>query len=441
MKKKIAFLLITALLTATHPVFATDTGKIKNQVEENKDKIDVLEQEKNNVEQNKKTLNSELAAIIKRIQTTSKEITSLTSTIQTKENHISKKIQDIQVMVTRIGELEQEIDRQKAEITLQEQELKKQEDLLAARVRAAYKSNSVANIIFTLIESKSIVDFTERLLFIERMAMKDQEIMALIDDIIEDLETKKGLLEKDQLEAKETQVTLEKEKIQLEKEKMELVGEKEKLEREIQNQRNLENEKKNLIDNLSEEERRIASEIGDIMDENEALEAEIQRIILEAQEKARREEEERKKAEEESKGNSGTPSDNPAQSQGFVKPVNGRLTSPYGYRTHPIYGDRRFHTGVDYGAAHGAGVFSTKTGTVIRVSYDSGYGNYIIVDHGKGISSLYAHLSGFAVRNGQKVEQGQTIGYVGSTGASTGPHLHFEIRLNGSHRDPMDYLN
>ena len=95
---------------------------------------------------------------------------------------------------------------------------------------------------------------------------------------------------------------------------------------------------------------------------------------------------------------------------------------------------------MDYAAGYGVPVASTRSGTVILAKYHASYGNYIIVDHGDGVSSLYAHLSGFAVGYGQRVSQGQTIGYIGSTGTSTGPHLHFEIRVNGVHRNPSDYV-
>jgi murein DD-endopeptidase MepM/ murein hydrolase activator NlpD len=121
-------------------------------------------------------------------------------------------------------------------------------------------------------------------------------------------------------------------------------------------------------------------------------------------------------------------------------PCSGTVVSPFGYRIHPILGYRKMHTGIDIAAAYGVTLRSSAAGTVIYASWMGGYGNVIIVDHGDGLSTLYAHQSRLAVGNGARVSRGQTIGYVGSTGFSTGPHLHYEVRVNGNPVDPMRYL-
>jgi murein DD-endopeptidase MepM/ murein hydrolase activator NlpD len=137
----------------------------------------------------------------------------------------------------------------------------------------------------------------------------------------------------------------------------------------------------------------------------------------------------------------GSPTGSPTYTGGqFVWPANGPVTSPYGYRTHPIFGDSRLHTGVDIGAAYGSAVFAASGGTVVFASTMSGYGNAIVVDHGGGVATTYNHLSGFSVSAGSGVSRGQTIGSVGCTGYCTGPHLHFEVRIGGSPVDPMPYL-
>jgi murein DD-endopeptidase MepM/ murein hydrolase activator NlpD len=131
-------------------------------------------------------------------------------------------------------------------------------------------------------------------------------------------------------------------------------------------------------------------------------------------------------------------------------PVPGfyRITSPYGYRIHPILHTRKLHTGIDIGKngdsdpISGAAIVSAGAGTVIFAGYRSGYGNTVMVDHGDGVVTLYAHqpAGGIRVGNGENVEKGDRIGTVGSTGYSTGPHLHFEVRVNGEPKDPMPYL-
>ncbi|MEM1292380.1 MAG: peptidoglycan DD-metalloendopeptidase family protein [Cyanobacteria bacterium P01_H01_bin.162] len=124
----------------------------------------------------------------------------------------------------------------------------------------------------------------------------------------------------------------------------------------------------------------------------------------------------------------------------FVFPVNGRITSGFGYRRHPILGTSRLHAGVDFGAPQGTTIYAADSGSVIYAGWYGGYGRTVIVDHGGGITTLYAHSSRLFVSVGQAVTQGQAIAAIGSTGLSTGPHLHFEVRQNGNPVNPMAYL-
>lgn len=121
-------------------------------------------------------------------------------------------------------------------------------------------------------------------------------------------------------------------------------------------------------------------------------------------------------------------------------PVGGPVTSPFGWRIHPIFGDRRLHTGIDLGSVAGASIHAAGNGTVILAGSWGGYGRTVVIDHGGGLSSLYAHQSSIAVSEGQSVLAGDVIGYIGCTGFCTGPHLHFEVREVGAPVDPLHYL-
>ena len=122
--------------------------------------------------------------------------------------------------------------------------------------------------------------------------------------------------------------------------------------------------------------------------------------------------------------------------EGLIAPVPGSITSRYGMRRHPILGYRRMHSGLDFRARHGTPIYAATDGTVNFSGRNGGYGNFVRIRHGGGLSTGYAHMSRIAVRNGEEVRRGQVIGYVGSTGLSTGPHLHYEMYRNGQKIDP-----
>ena len=124
----------------------------------------------------------------------------------------------------------------------------------------------------------------------------------------------------------------------------------------------------------------------------------------------------------------------------MIMPVRGVMTSPYGWRVHPIFGTRRLHTGQDWGVDSGTPVHAANSGVVIESGWVGGYGKCIMIDHGKGLVTLYGHNSELYVRAGQRVMQGQVISASGSTGNSTGPHLHLEVRRNGEPIDPLPFF-
>ena len=167
------------------------------------------------------------------------------------------------------------------------------------------------------------------------------------------------------------------------------------------------------LSQLSASERAEAEEIDSLQASSAALTARIQAA----------------QAQHSSSGPSSTPS-----SAGLIWPASGPVTSPFGFR----WG--RMHEGIDIGATYGSAIHAAASGTVIYCGWESGYGNLTVIDHGGNLATAYGHQSSIAVTCGQQVSQGQVIGYVGSTGHSTGPHLHFEVRINGSPVDPMGYL-
>ncbi len=135
-----------------------------------------------------------------------------------------------------------------------------------------------------------------------------------------------------------------------------------------------------------------------------------------------------------------TPTAAPDGAPAFTWPVPGRTVSPFGNRVHPVYGTVKFHSGIDIDANSGAPIGAAASGVVLYGGWVSGYGNTVVVDHGNGFSTLYAHMSEFNTNAGAVIATGDVLGFVGMTGVATGPHLHFEIRINGAAVDPLPYL-
>ena len=129
---------------------------------------------------------------------------------------------------------------------------------------------------------------------------------------------------------------------------------------------------------------------------------------------------------------------------GFMKPIAGPITSPFGYRVHPVFKRTIFHSGIDIGGINGGKIRASNSGKVLYSGWYGGYGKVVIIDHGRingqAVTTLYAHMSNYTVSPGQNVLKGQVIGYEGSTGYSTGPHCHFEVRVNGKPQNPLNYI-
>ena len=129
---------------------------------------------------------------------------------------------------------------------------------------------------------------------------------------------------------------------------------------------------------------------------------------------------------------------------GFMKPIAGPITSPFGYRVHPVFKRTIFHSGIDIGGINGGKIRASNSGKVLYSGWYGGYGKVVIIEHGivngKTITTLYAHMNSIAVGNGQRVSKGQVVGYEGTTGYSTGPHCHFEVRVNGQPNNPLNYI-
>jgi murein DD-endopeptidase MepM/ murein hydrolase activator NlpD len=191
----------------------------------------------------------------------------------------------------------------------------------------------------------------------------------------------------------------------------------------------LDNERRNLVQLAAVRRRSVADEVVEIENLSAAEEAQLEALIVQ-----------REREVAAARRAAGIAGDSGAAGM-FSWPVTGTITSPFGWRSNPFGGSPEFHPGLDIAAPSGTTVTAAAAGTVIMAQWYGGYGNYILIDHGGGYSTGYGHLSAIYVSNGQNVTRGQAIGAVGSTGQSTGPHLHFEVRIAGKPVDPAPRIH
>ena len=218
----------------------------------------------------------------------------------------------------------------------------------------------------------------------------------------------------------------------LERTRLELAAQQQAQEQARNQLDTLASERQNLVALAGDQRRHVASQVAEMEDLSAAEEAQLESLI--------RERERQLEAQRRAAGIAGG-----VESEGgpgsFSWPVTGSITSPFGWRSNPFGGSPEFHQGLDIAAPSGTTVTAAAGGTIIMAQWYGGYGNYILIDHGGGYSTGYGHLSAIYVSQGQSVQRGQAIGAVGSTGQSTGPHLHFEVRINGKPVDPAPRLH
>lgn len=331
----------------------------------------------------------------KRINANRKESNNVTSEISRLEKEIRSMEEQLEHLEARLLTTEKEIEVVTKDLAEAEENLAFRQEMLKVRLRALYERGPVSYL-EVLFNARSFTDLINRIGLLKRVVQQD----AVIVDTIK--------LEK---------ARIEEQKLMLENKRNELASLKQERER---NRATL----ASRMAERNEYKKRLASDIA-AMEQNvkdlEQISQELDNMIRELQK------------------------NNPNAGSGtgtYTWPTPGytRITSPFGQRPHPIFGGSSFHSGVDIGAPMGAKIVAADSGTVIYSGWMTGYGQVVIIDHGKGISTLYAHCSVLMVKNNQQVIKGQQIAKVGSTGWSTGPHLHFEFRVNGERKNPLNYV-
>ena len=313
-----------------------------------------------------------------------------------------------QVQADRIR-LDQDITKTEAELKAAQERLQSREKVFYKRVRDIY-INGRLSYLDVVVGSKDFSDFANRMEMLKRILQADMELINTIKTEREEIASKKAKLEADRAKV------LELEKVAQEKQT-------------IINQKKA--ERQAVLERAMNDRDTAERAYNELMASSASITAMLQQRAAERAAAAAAA----------SQGGGGGGATTWVQGTGqLAAPVNAPITSDFGWRIHPIYGTSRLHAGTDFGVDEGTPVHAADGGVVVEAGWISGYGYTIIIDHGNGMSTLYAHNSDVAVSPGQTVSKGQVVSYSGNTGGSTGPHLHFEVRINGEPTDPMGYL-
>lgn len=441
-KRKILCLLMASLLLITSALFS-----FAEEVDEVQDQLKEVEEEKQAIEAQIEENQMEESEIIEKIEEIEMKIIEGETEIESIESNITQVLEDIEISEQELAD---------AKMSMGDKN-----DLLSLRVATMYRKGNISYIEI-LLGSKNFSDLLSNMDMIRKIADHDvqlieelEEQVALVAEKQEVLETQKEQLlvyQQDVENRVETlQVSRGTQKLLRQEIQSTIAGMEEKLAEWEDESQFLEGKIQRIekeIQERIEAERRARQEAEEARLEaerkaKEAAEQAAEEKAKQESEKAAEEEDEEEPAEEESVEDKEDPVVAPGGNRSWPVPGYHRISSAYGYRTHPIFGDWRPHWGIDIPAPMGTPIVASLGGEVILSAYGPSYGNYVVIYHGEGISTLYAHNSSNHVQAGDRVKQGQVIASIGSTGNSTGPHIHFEVRVNGDPKihNPYHWLN
>ncbi|MCI8306541.1 MAG: peptidoglycan DD-metalloendopeptidase family protein [Lachnospiraceae bacterium] len=397
-------------------------------------KLSEAEEEKKELEREKKELDSALsglendkADIIAYINKIDTKINKVTADYEKTEEKIDKKKKSIKKLTKKIEQAEIEINNQY--------------DSMKKRIKYMYE-NGNSDYIDILLASGSLSEMLNKSEYIEKISDYDAN---MLDNYIagkKELEEKKIALEE-----KKAALEIAAEALAEEKSALGKLEKKKKKEIELYNA------------DIAKTQQAISNNRSELERQEKIIEDELlkEQIRIAEEEKRRKEEEERKRQEELRRQQQQNDSNNNSQNGptaapavnnnnsagGFVWPlaVTGKITSPFGNRNSPTAGASSSHMGIDISAPTGTAICAAKGGTVVTAAYSAGAGNYVMINHGNGVFTVYMHASSLTVSKGDEVSQGQVIAKVGSTGISTGPHLHFGVSVNGAYVNPSSYVS
>lgn len=406
MNKKFKYIIkgILFCLVFLAVIIISDREVSANRISELEESIQEKEAEINAAEQEKK----ELTAGLTNVENVKKELEKSKANLTAYVQELDKTVADIQdkidTLTEQIAEKEEEIEQTKKELVAAEQDEANQYEAMQNRMQSLYEQGDTYYLEL-LAESGSFADFLNKLDYIEQLSQYDNNLLIEYQGVVEYVSLCKAKLEVEQEVLNETKIAAEAEQRAME----ELITEKEA-------------EILAYEADITKKEELIAAYEAEIAEQTSVIEA------LEAAVAA-----DRASLWGERVYNGGM----------FCWPAPSytRISDDYGYRQHPILNVQQFHTGVDMAAPGGTAILAAYDGVVVQAAYNSSMGNYVMIDHGSELYTIYMHAQKLMVSTGDEVARGEQIATVGTTGRSTGNHLHFSVRLNGSYVSPWGYIS
>lgn len=366
--------------------------------------VDALKEKLEDQAAEKKELQAELDSIDSEKATVKEQIEALDAQINSTE-------EQIELQNDLIDSLEEMIAQKEEELVEAQQKEEEQYEKFKTRVRVMYEQGETSYL-EVLLSADDLSDFLSKYEIVSQIAEYDKNLFEELKALKEEIAQTKAELEEDRQQAENARKELEVSKSELDTQLA---------------------DRSQAMKELESAAEEVKASFAEIEAEENSINAQIDKIVKEMEAEA-----ERKRQEEAAQGGGGSTSSGTTQVGGYTHPLPSgyrHVTSRFGYRNHPVTGVYKLHTGVDISAPNGTAIYAAQSGTVIIAGYSSAWGNYVVINHGGGITTLYAHMSKILTTKGATVSAGQQIGKVGSTGYSTGNHLHFEVRQNGSYQD------
>ncbi len=403
MKKKVRTLAMVCALALAAGAFAPGSFVYAKSLEESIQEKQAAISEAENEKKKLQSGLSDIKALVNQLEASKKNLQSYVTQLDSQVAELEEKIQDLQ---EQISQKKKEIEQAKADTQAAQEVADQQYDDMKSRLRYLYTNSKDGGYLDVLFEARSFGDMVNQAEYVERLNAYDSQKLNEFEQNVEYLKLCRQTLEEEEEVLKEAESSLQ-------------------------------NEQDSVNALISEKSAQIASYQKDIngqaasIQEYEDLIAQETEVIT-ALEKAVAEDKAKLAEQNRMKYDGGM----------FQMPCPGykRVSDDYGNRIHPITGKPQFHNGIDFAAASGTAILAAYDGKVVAATYNSSMGNYVMIDHGDDLYTIYMHASQLYVSAGQTVTKGEKIAAVGATGRATGPHLHFSVRLNGSYTSPWNYL-